>query len=42
MEKWGGEGKNGAKAQFRPTINLTAGFFHSLSLQRTQPQREKR
>jgi len=37
MEKWGGEGKSGAKAQFRPTINLAASFFHSLSQEPTWP-----
>jgi hypothetical protein len=40
MEKWGGEGKSGAKAQFRPTIDLAASFFHSLSLERTPPRRD--
>jgi hypothetical protein len=39
VEKWGGEGKSGERAQFRPTINLVATFFHSLSLQRTRPAR---
>jgi len=29
-----------ANSQVRPTINLSADFFLSLSLERTQPQRD--
>jgi len=36
------KGKGHEIWQFRPTINLSTELFLSLSLQRTQPQRENR
>jgi len=35
-----GDAKWASIPRFRPTINLRAGFSHSLSLERTQPQRD--
>jgi len=39
-ETWDGAAKRRVNWGIRPTINLSTGFFHSLSLERTQPQRD--
>ena len=36
IDKWDGDGKRGAQPQFRPTINLSASLFHSLSQEQTR------
>ena len=37
---WDSDAKKARVVGIRPTINLSAGVFHSLSLERTQPQRD--